>query len=183
MKLTDLFFSELTEESRLDDFDCSIDDITAFLKDDALKYQKENMANTYLFCDDCGAVKAFFSISNDCLNDLGNEKGFSNNVWNRFHRRIRLSNPKRIRQYPAIKVGRLGVHKDLHGTGIAYQLMDFIKGWVIIDHKSACRLLILDAINKPKQIKYYERNDFKPLLDDDTNSKTRIMYYDLLKLV
>jgi hypothetical protein len=61
--------------------------------------------------------------------------------------------------------------------------MDFIKGWVITDHKPACRLLILDAINKPKQIKYYERNDFKPLLDDDTNSKTRIMYYDLLKLV
>lgn len=182
MELSELNFSLLTDESLLSTFDCGLADITSFLHDDALAYQKEKMANTYLFHDNKGRVMAFFSISNDCLNDLGENRGFSNTIWNRLHRFLRLSNEKRIRQYPAIKIGRLGVHKELHGGGLAYQLMDFIKGWALIDHKPACRLLILDAINKAKQLKYYDQNGFRFLLGSDETSKTRIMYYDLAKL-
>lgn len=183
MELTDLIFSPLSEKSHITTFDCGLEDITSFLHDDALDYQEQKIANTYLFNDDEGNVLAFFSISNDCLNDLGESKGFTNAIWNRLHRIIRLPNPKRIRQYPAIKIGRLGVHKDLHGSGIAYQLMDFIKGWPLIDHKPACRLLILDAVNQAKQLAYYDRNGFKFLLGEDATNKTRIMYYDLNKLV
>lgn len=182
MELSDLFFSLLTEGALLDTFDCGLADITAFLREDALNYQNGKMANTYLFHDKDGKIMAFFSISNDCLNDLGETRGFSNTIWNRLHRLLKLSNSKRIRQYPAIKIGRLGVDISLQGSGIAYQLMDFIKGWVIIDHKPACRLLILDAINQPKQLKYYDRNGFKFLLSADETAKTRIMYYDLERL-
>ncbi|MCX2482730.1 hypothetical protein [Pedobacter sp. MR2016-24] len=45
--------------------------------------------------------------------------------------------------------------------------MDFIKGWVIIDPKPACRLLILDAVNQIRQVKHYNRNEFKFLLQAD----------------
>jgi GNAT superfamily N-acetyltransferase len=182
LELSNLNFIPLDGDSPISTFDCGLEDITSFLREDALAYQTEKMANTYLFKDNSHKVLAFFSISNDCLNDLGEHRGFTNNIWNRLHRFLGLSNPKRIRQYPAIKIGRLGVHKDLHGSGIAYQLMDFIKGWVMIDHKPACRLLILDAVNQPKQLKYYDRNDFKFLLKADEESKTRFMYYDLEKL-
>lgn len=65
---------------------------------------------------------------------------------------------------------------------MAYELMDFIKGWVMIDHKPVCRLLILDVVNQPKQVKYYDRNNFNFLLKSDESSKTRIMYDDLEKL-
>lgn len=147
-----------------------------------MNYQKQKIANTYIFADKNENIHAFFSLSNDCLNDKGYEKDITNSNWNRFHRSIRLPNSKRIKQYPSVKVGRLGVHKDSHGTGLAYQLMDFIKAWVIVDHKPACRLLILDAVNQSKQIKYYSRNDFKFLLQSDEKDNTRIMYYDLLKL-
>lgn len=176
-------FLPLSSKSQITTFDCGLEDITSFLHDDAVSYQAEKMANTYLFEDEKGSVFAFFSISNDCLNDLGDEQGYTNNIWNRLHRFLGLPNAKRIRQYPAIKIGRLGVHKDLHGSGIAYELMDFIKGWVMIDHKPACRLLILDAVNEPKQVKYYDRNNFKFLLKSDEDGKTRIMYYDLEKLM
>lgn len=59
------------------------------------------------------------------------------------------------------------MHKNFHGSGLAYQLMDFIKGWVIIDPKPACRLLILDAVNQIRQVKHYNRNEFKFLLQAD----------------
>jgi len=182
LELSSLIFSPLSEQSKINTFDCGLEDITSFLHDDALAYQVEKMANTYLFEDQTGSVFAFFSISNDCLNDVGEDHGFTSNMWNRLHRLLRLPNAKRIRQYPAIKIGRLGVHKELHGSGIAYDLMDFIKGWVGIAHKPACRLLILDAVNQPKQVKYYDRNNFKFLLNSDESAKTRIMYYDLAKL-
>ena len=182
MKLTELNFSPLADGIQLDTFDCGLPDITSFLHDDALAYQNEKMANTYLFHNKDGKIMAFFSVSNDCLNDLGEVKGFNNTVWNRLHRFLKLANEKRIRQYPAIKIGRLGVHKELHGSGLAYQLMDFIKGWTLIDHKPACRLLILDAINHSKQLKFYNQNGFKFLLSADEKSRTRIMYYDLERL-
>lgn len=108
MELSDLFFSPLDEESLIATFDCGLADITAFLHDDALVYQSEKMANTYLFEDGNKNILAFFSISNDCLNDLGEEKGFNNeekgfnnNIWNRLHRALRLSNPKRNPAVPS----------------------------------------------------------------------------------
>ena len=41
---------------------------------------------------------------------------------------------------------------------------------------------ILDAINEPKQINYYQKNDFAFLMESDKESKTRLMYFDLISL-
>ena len=182
MELSDFSFLELTEDYKFGNFNCNEDDITNFLFEDAKDYQREKMANTFLFVDNNNDIAAYFCISNDCLIDRGEEKGFTNTTFNRLHRKINLPNAKRIKQYPAIKVGRLGVDLKYQGTGVAYQLMDFIKGFSILDHKPACRLLLLDALNKERQIAYYQKNGFAFLLDSDTESKNRIMYFDLNKL-
>ena len=177
MTLTDFEFDPLSEFHDLSTFDCSDSDINEFLKYDAMNYQREQMANTYVFHQE-NKVVAFFSILNDCLHD----KGFQNNIWNKFHRRRQIPNSKRIKQYPAIKIGRLGVDKHHHGTGIAYDLMDVIKIFSLEEHRPACRLLLLDAYNKAQQIKYYERNGFIFLDDLNTNETTRLMYFDLIQL-
>ena len=182
MSLDDFTFVTLSEDINLECFECGEDEITNFLKEDALFYQIEKMANTYLFLKDNGDIAAYFSISNDCLIDWGEEFKFTNTDFNRLHRRASIPNAKRIRQYPAVKVGRLGVANEFHKTGIAYQLMDFIKGFSIRNHKPACRLLLLDALNKERQIRYYTNNGFQPFLLNDTEDKTRIMYFDLEKI-
>lgn len=178
MSLADLQFIELTQAIDLTGFDCGDPDITNWLKDDAVNYQNEKMANTYLFMNG-NDIHAYFCISNDCLNDEGEAKGFTNTIWNRFHRKTKLPNEKRIRSYPAVKIGRLGVCLDAQTNGLAYELMDFIKGFAVFEHKPACRLLLLDAYNKPRQIKYYERNQFQFLFDLDKDNGKRIMYFDL----
>ena len=179
MELSDFTFVELTDDYQFGNFNCTIDDITNFLFEDSKNYQSEKMANTYLFVDENNDIAAYFCISNDCLVDKGEERGFTNAIFNRLHRKINLPNGKRIRQYPAIKVGRLGVDEKYHGTGVAYDLMNFIKGFSLKDHKPACRLLLLDALNRPRQTRYYERNGFTFLLDNDTDKENRIMYFDL----
>ncbi|HET6242928.1 MAG: GNAT family N-acetyltransferase [Bacteroidetes bacterium] len=180
MELFDFKFKLFSTEIDISEFDCKDADINAFLRDDALNYQRQLMANTYVFTKgETGKEKvvAFFCISNDCLNDL-----YDNSAFNKLHRKIKLPNEKRIRQYPAVKVGRLGVDNKYHGTGISYQLMDFIKGYSIMDSKPACRLLLLDAYNKPKQLSFYAKNGFEFLLSTGVEDKTRIMYFDLLTL-
>lgn len=177
MDLSDFIFSSLNNDDILDNFDCEDNEINEFLIEDSKNFQSEKIANTYLFKENYKIV-AFFSISNDCLNDLG----YENSIWNKLHRKIKLPNEKRIRQYPAVKIARLGIDKTFKGKGLSHQLLDFIKGWTFIKHKPACRLLILDAYNQPIQLSTYQKNDFIFLLDSDKGEKHRFMYFDLMRL-
>jgi hypothetical protein len=54
------------------------------------------------------------------------------------------------------------------------------QGFSLINHKPACRLLLLDALNKERQIKYYRNNGFEFLLDDDVTEENRVMHFDFL---
>jgi len=182
LNLFDFNFIELTDTINLSGFECGENDINNFLKEDALKYQKEKLANTFLFVGDDNHIVAYFCISNDCLVDKGEAKGFTNSIFNRLHRKTHIPNAKRIKQYPAIKVGRLGVDSKYQRCGIVYELMDFIKGFSIENHKAACRFLLLDALNKERQIKYYKKNGFEFLLDEDEKEDNRIMYFDMIKI-
>ena len=177
MDITDFNFVILKDDDDLSCFDCKDAEINEFLKEDSLNFQHEKMTNTYLFKWK-NEVAAFFSISNDCLNDVG----YSNQSWNRLHRKIKLPNNKRIKQYPSVKITRFGIDFKFQGKGLSHQLLDFIKAWTFINHKPACRLLILDAYNHPKQISMYQKNDFTFLLDSDIKDKHRFMYFDLMRL-
>ncbi|EKB03210.1 hypothetical protein HMPREF9711_02537 [Myroides odoratimimus CCUG 3837] len=177
MYLSDFHLAALSDTVYLGDFDCLDADLNDFLQNDSLNYQKEKITNTYLFLDK-DIVVAFFSLSNDCLNDLG----YENSIWNKLHRSIKLPNEKRIRQYPVIKITRLGIDKRYQGHGLSHQLLDFIKVWTFIEHKPAYRLLILDAYNQPKQVEMYQKNDFVFLLKSDVTNKHRFMYFDLMRL-
>jgi len=177
MDLSDFSFSLLSADDILENFDCDDKEINEFIIEDSKNFQKEKITNTYLFKEGNDIV-AFFSISNDCLNDLG----YENSIWNKLHRRIKLPNEKRIRQYPAVKITRLGIDKKFQGKGLSHQLLDFIKGWTFIAHKPACRLLILDAYNQAKQTSIYQKNDFIFLLNSDEEEKQRFMYFDLMRL-
>lgn len=181
MRLADLEFIAINSTIDFTGFDCGDFDISNWLKEDALEHRNQRMANTYLFVTN-DQVVAYFCISNDSLNDLGEKKGFTNSIWNRFHRKNFIPNPKRIRNYPAVKIGRIGVSVNYQRTGIAYELMDFIKGFSILSQKAACRLLLLDAYNKERQINFYQKNGFRFVLDADENAQKRLMYYDLERL-
>lgn len=177
MDLTTFTFSHLNEFDDLSMFNCDDEKINEFLLEDSKNFQKERIASTYIFRSN-NEIAAFFSICNDCLNDLG----YENNIWNKFHRKIKLPNDKRIKQYPAVKIVRLGIDIKYQGQGISHQLLDFIKYWTFLEHKPACRLLILDAYNQEKQLRMYLKNDFIFLMDSDKSEKHRFMYFDLLRL-
>ncbi len=181
MLLEDLQFKKLEPGLDCTSFDCDDLPINEFIYTEAIDYQNENFGNTYVFYSRDGIVRAYFTISNDSIKDLGD-----NRSRNRFNRKNSIPNVKRTISYPAIKIGRFGVHKEQQGCGhrgLAYQLMDFIKGWVIKDHKPAVRFLVLDSYNQPKNLKFYGSNQFETLnIDADTERDTVFMYYPLSRL-
>lgn len=102
---------------------------------------------------------------------------------------------------------------DFSGLDLGTKVLDFIKSWFIDPHnKTGCRYIIVDAINKEKVLKFYEKNGFKYIFASDEEEmnymsgvdnhgiwtailkvlglrkadpifrKTRLMYFDLIVL-
>lgn len=174
MQLEDLQFTRLRQEKEITRFDCGDDDLNDFIHHDAWLYQQELLSVTYLFEDAQKEIVAFFSISNDSLKDQDYEK------WNNLSRKV--SNRKRRKDYPSVKIARLGVSVECKGKNLGTQVMLFIKNWFTYENKTGCRFLLVDAYNKPEVIRFYQKNDFVLLTEKDIHKQTRLMYFDLIRM-
>jgi GNAT superfamily N-acetyltransferase len=101
---------------------------------------------------------------------------------------------KRMKSYPSVLIGRLGVNKEFRGKGIGTELMEnVIKPW-FSNYQLGCRYLTVDAYNNEFTLRYYENNGFKYLfsteqqekayigIPEEAELKTRLMYFDLILL-
>ncbi|MBO7651880.1 MAG: GNAT family N-acetyltransferase [Bacteroidales bacterium] len=159
-------------------FDCGDADLNDFILNEAVAYRKALLAVTYIFEDkETKQTVAFFSLANDrvSLSDFENK-----NEFNRF-RKGRFVNEKRLRSYPAVKLCRLGVDKSLKGQQIGTILLRFIKSYFVIDNKTGCRFVTVDAY--ANAVPFYMRNGFVPLNDDDKDEPTRLLYFDLNEVI
>jgi len=165
---------QLALNGKIESFDCGDDDLNDFILNEATFFQKEKLAVSYLLrgVEDSSKVIAFFSLSNDkiSITDFENKTRY-----NRFSKRF--NNKKRLKSYPAVKIGRLGVMISLKGKSIGSFILDIIKSYFSIDNKAGCRFLTVDAY--ADAIPFYLKNGFVPLNDDDIKDKTRLLYFDL----
>lgn len=156
----------LSSSSLISEFDCGNPDLNDFLINDALGYQDELLGVTYLFrSTETKKILAYFTVLNDGIK-----------ATNNLNRRI--PNPKRHEKVPAVKIGRLAVNNDHHGTKIGSQVLDFIKYFFSFKNKTGCRFLLADAYNEPRVMKFYKSNGFS-FLTSDSNKETRAMKFDL----
>lgn len=71
----------------------------------------------------------------------------------------------------------LAVDKTLKGHSIGTYLLNFIKSFFVVNNKTGCRFLTVDAYKAA--VPFYEKNGFVPLNDDDIAAPTRLLYFDL----
>ncbi len=210
--LFDRLSSEIIKQCK--SYVCKKDDnINAFFHDDTkdnyADYENELMGFSHCFFTDSDSPEMVcaFSLSNTALRTAPLPKPRRN----RFNKKI--PNAKRRAQYPAILIGQLCVFDKYAHMGIGKELMDLIKTIAINpDNNCAARYLVVDAVNEPKVISYYQDNGFQFLFSTDEeeleclhelpqerwfkkivrvlsgNKKpvykcsTRLMYYDLILL-
>lgn len=198
-------FEVLTQEVLAEccPFTCGVDDdMDEFFRKDALVYARRRLGKSYCFRleNDSKTIVACFTLSNDSIRiwDLGSSR--KNSMWKELTNREKL-----LSRFPGVLIGRLAVGEEFAGKGIGSELLDFIKFWLLSEeNKTGCRLLIVDAKNKPNVLRFYEKNGFRYLfnreIDEDLYTKppkdadelklrknnprelaTRLMYCDLLE--
>ncbi len=173
-------------------FDCGDDDLNDFFGNNAVAYDRALMGKTYCWLDNTDNTKIVAMVT------LANAGIHTTHLRNNAKRHINrsIAYDKQGRTYPAVLIGRLGVSSSHQSPShrIGTQIMDFIKQWFIsADNKTGCRFILVDAVNSPHTIHYYERNAFKPLfpIEDDEKKfysippeeslRTRMYYFDLLE--
>ena len=171
-------------------FSCGYDDLDEYFLKDSPLWADQMYGKTYCFVlkDDPQTIVCAFSLSNETIRvDL-----LPNSQKKRFLKEI--PKEKRMRRYPAVLIGRLGVDIQFANNGIGTELMQILKFWFIEpDNKAAVRYLAVDALNNSRTLNDYEKNGFAYLFRDEEQEavssrmklplKTRYMYFDLIEVI
>ena len=169
---------KLDTSEKIESFDCGDTDLNDFILNESFLYREALLAVSYVLENKVNQRSvAYFSLANDriSLSDFENKTEF-----NRF-RKHRFVNEKRLKSYPAAKICRLGVDLSVKGQSIGSFLLNFIKSYFIIENKTGCRFLTVDAY--AAAVPFYMKNGFVPLNDEDVDSATRLFYFDLNDIV
>lgn len=189
-------FCELTEDviNSCQYFSCGNNDLDDFFRNDATRYSHYLMGKSYCFRlnSNPSIIVCSFTISNDSIRIYDLPRSRKDYMKSLTH------HEKPLRRYPSVLIGRLGVNVDFTRNGIGSEILDFIKGWFFSsNNKSGCRFIIVDAVNDPKVIAFYQKNGFQMLFSSEqqelaytvgknstiTSLGTRLMYFDLLNML
>lgn len=169
----------LRKKESIESFDCGDADLNDFILKESILYRQALLAVSYVMesKQDSSVISAYFSLANDkvSLNDFESKTEF-----NRF-RKHRFVNEKRLKSYPAVKICRLGVDLSMKGQSVGTFLLNFIKSYFVIDNKTGCRFLTVDAY--AEAVPFYLKNGFIPLNEEDADADTRLLYFDLATIV
>lgn len=174
--LSEYSLIELKNETALKPFNCSDDDLNDFFANKAKLYSNELLATTYIL-EKGDVTVAYYSIFNDSL-AIEESNFLSKNSLKKFVANL-VSNPKRhLKNFPAIKIGRLAVSKEVQKKGIGKKIIDNIIAFCIEHNKNcACKLITVDAYSD--SIAFYLKMGFNFLSDKDKGEDTRQMFIDL----
>ena len=183
-------FKPVTDEllTRLDDFVCHYEtDISDFFKHKAVMASEEMMSKSYCFYDEeRNEMVAAFCVLNTSLP--------TENLPNYARRSVNknVKYEKQRKHYPATLIGQFAVFDAFADMHLGDEFLTFVLFWIIDNAQSmGNRYVIVDAINKEKVIKFYERNGFKIMFrteeeeiaatgkQDAASLPTRMMFADL----
>lgn len=177
--LSSFKFIRLNSTDSIKRFDCDDRDLNDFILNHAPAFQKHLISVSYAYANpNTGQILAYCSLANDkvAITDFKDKTEF-----NRFRKKNGFPNEKRLKSYPAVKLCRLGVDVSAKGNQIGSGMLDYIKSMFVVENKTGCRFLTVDAYLDA--VPFYEKNGFRRMNAEDDDPHTRLMYYDLMDLV
>ena len=161
-------FETLTDEHNLSEFKCSSDDLTDFLKNDALTQQKNKLNLTKLvMCDD--AIVGYVSLLTDTipLKDIRDDE-------TKQDIKDQLSITSRKRKLPAIKIGRLAVDEKYSGKGLGSEILISILFNVKKMAENNVGLRFVTVEGYAMAYNFYIHHNFNNLKKDDDKIKKEL---------
>lgn len=134
-------------------FECGNPGLESFLTTNAAFFHRERLGFCWMVMHrDWPTPAGYFTLNNDAVQLSTSEEGG-----------LGLSDSPGLTRFPAVNIGRLAVATELQGNGVSAEVMglalDAIRG--DIDLSSAARLVVVDADNTPKVLRYYTRHGFE----------------------
>lgn len=164
----------LSKDEKIDSFNCGDDDLNDFILNESRLYTRARLAVSYVIeRKDSFKVVGFFSLANDRISISDFE---TKTEFNKF-RKKRFVNEKRIKSYPAVKICRLAIDESVKGMSLGTFILDFIKSYFVIDNKTGCRFITVDAYLNA--VPFYLKNGFLPLSQDSDSDYTKLLFFDL----
>lgn len=166
METLSVSFFALKTEMKVAGFDCGDAELNGFLVNDALAHQTQQLAQTSVAVQN-GEIIGYVSLLCDAVK-LGDDE------------RASFDSRKRYAEYPAVKIGRMGVSTRYKGKGVGMALLRFAVGMAgVIAQTAGCRFLTVDAY--PAANSFYERFGFaNNLLKNKPGRRTVSKRFDLL---
>jgi GNAT superfamily N-acetyltransferase len=136
------------EDHVLDGFSCGNDYLDGWLGLAALEAGRKNVSRAYVWDDDGGVVRAYFSLAPDKIRRADLPKA------------IGRGDPDEI---PAVLIGKLALDRALQGQGLGRQLLvDAISRAVAAVEIVSGRYIVVDAIDEDAAA-FYSRHGFTAL--------------------
>lgn len=182
-------------------------DLDDFLQNDAVTHCKDRVAITYALTpeDDITFPLAFATLQNDVIvarsaDTLPAQCKSCEHVpsvctqCETLQLELQAQDAKKLSSiidlypysmFPAVKIGRIGVRRELHGKRTGSILLRCLKILMIEDNLAGCRFITVDARRDKKQkinvVPFYERNSFIqfPHTVRKKTSRAIPMYLDL----
>ena len=165
---------QLTSDYEMKPFDCGDTVLNGFLRDEAKLFFENQLAKTYLLCDE-NQIVGYFSLFNDKVS----RQEVSNSTWRKIKKLFPHS--KHFSSYPAVKIGRFAVSVQYRNQGWGSEMMNVIKRHLRQDTGfSMFRFLTVDAYLAA--VPFYEKNDFKRLIPAGEQGDTQAMFFDVKSL-
>lgn len=186
-------FAPVTKEllSGLGDFSCADEtDISDFFKSKSFPSANEMLSKSYcLFDADKKEMVAAFCVLNATLST----ERLPNYSKRSINKELRYE--KQRKQYPATLIGQFVVFDKFRKLRLGNELMQFVLSWIMVYAQNmGNRFAVVDAINKPKVLQFYEDNHFRYMFRSDEEElqamgknsdevlNTRMMYFDLMNI-
>lgn len=128
--------------------DAAFTPLKTFLRKEAKRLHKDNLARTYVVVEK-GGNRVLGYVTTLCAQISTEQFGDTLPIQD-----------FRYKDYPAIKLARLAVDASLQGQGVGGHLVELVTG-LIADHvmpRTGCRFLVVDS--KPTSVSFYESKGF-----------------------
>lgn len=156
------------------EFSCGDDDLDEYFREDAIEARDLMTCETFVLTHEksSDAAVGLVSVCNDTMamkdiRGLPELKGTPEAKLN-------------YKDWPAVKIARLAVLRDVQGKNVGSHLMNLLKHLFVVENRTGCRIMTVDAYNKPEVIRFYVKNGFDFITAKDINRQTRGMWFDLL---
>jgi len=145
--------------------------LKTFLKKNAFEFHQYEIAKTYVLVDENlkpPRIWGYITLMNSEI------------LLNEGHRPQETSQTSKYEAFPAVKIARLAIDKELQGLGYGAKLLN----WCVSHIKLAimpyvgCRFLVVDA--KRDSVEFYQKSGFVVLnIDKKYTEEHPMMFFDL----